>query len=332
MGFVLRRINDSYYAFKVAEKLSILYGLGAIKGVGEKAVTNIIRERDKNGPFGDLFDFCLRVDTQRCNKRACEALITAGAFDAFGEHRAALLHTLSSAISFAGQQEGDRSSGQDDMFGLNPPKNVDSINATVGLWSERQRLEHERNSLGLYLTGHPIQYHAAELEQIIDGKIESISSHPERMITIAGLVSGFRTYNTRRGENMAFVSLDDQTGRADISVFGELYGRARRLVQSESLLVVSGTCSKDERSGELQVRASSIDTIESLRQRALAKIVISIGSGDESRNALEILSGLLEGETSGNTEIVVCYLSPEGGRNLDVSWNRLESRALRSVH
>ena len=95
------------------------------------------------------------------------------------------------------------------------------------------------------------------------------------MITIAGLVSGFRTYNTRRGENMAFVSLDDQTGRADISVFGELYGRARRLVQSESLLVVCGTCSRDERSGELQVRASWIDTIESLRQRALAKIVIS---------------------------------------------------------
>ena len=305
-------INQCGYEFTVASDSSIRYGLGAVKGVGQKAVENILSERDANGSFADLFDFCLRVDGQKCNKRACEALITSGSLDVFGAHRAALLRDLPVAMSLAGQQEDTRSSGQGDMFGLQPPENVHEKNSSVRPWSERKRLEEERKSLGLYLSGHPILYHAAELAQIVDGKIASIKPRPERTITIAGLVVEFRTYNTRRGDNMAFISLDDQTARADVSVFGDLYSGTRKMVQSESLLVVTGTCSTDERTGELQVRADQIDTIGSLRSRALTKITVSLNQDTQPGSVLPSLSDLLQGMVGTHTDLEIQYFNSRG--------------------
>jgi DNA polymerase-3 subunit alpha len=316
-------INQSSYDFTVASDTSIRYGLGAVKGVGQKAVENILSERDSNGSFDDLFDFCLRVDGQKCNKRACEALITSGSLDAIGAHRAALLKDLPAAMSLAGQHEDTQSSGQSDMFGLQPPANVQEKDSSVRAWSERKRLEEERKSLGLYLSGHPILYHAAELVQIVDGKIASINPRPERAIRIAGLVVGFRTYNTRRGDNMAFISLDDQTARADVSVFGDLYSSARKMVQSESLLVVAGTCSTDERTGELQVRADQIDTIGSLRSRALTKITVSLRQDMQPGSVLPSLSELLQGMVGTHTDLEIKYFNSRGDAilmNLGAEW------------
>jgi DNA polymerase-3 subunit alpha len=316
-------INLCDYDFAVASESSIRYGLGAVKGVGQKAIESILTERDANGLFADLFDFCLRVDSQKCNKRACEALITSGSLDVFGSHRAALLRDLPAAMSLAGQHEDTRSSGQGDMFGLQPPGNIHEKDSSVRPWSERKRLEEERKSLGLYLSGHPILYHAAELVQIVDGKIANINPRPERTITIAGLVVGFRTYNTRRGDTMAFISLDDQTARADVSVFGDLYSTTRKMVQSESLLVIRGTCSTDERTGELQVRAEQIDTIGSLRGRALTKITVSLNQDTEPGNVLPSLNDLLQGMVGTHTDFEIQYFNSLGDAitmNLGTEW------------
>jgi DNA polymerase-3 subunit alpha len=316
-------VNQCEYEFAVASDSSIRYGLGAIKGVGQKAVENILSERSVNGTFGDLFDFCLRVDGQKCNKRACEALITSGTFDTFGVHRASLLGDLSTAMTLAGQDKDARSSGQNDMFGLQPPKTVEKTDSGARPWSERKRLEEERKSLGLYLSGHPIRYHARELTQIVDDKIGNINPRPERKITIAGLVVDFRTYNTRRGDTMAFISLDDQTTRADVSIFGHLYARTRKMLQSENLLVVTGTCSMDEHTGELQIRADQIDTIESLRSRALVKIRILLNQVTGPGVVLSNLSDLLHGISGTQTDLEIQYLNSYGdalSMNLGAEW------------
>ena len=184
-------------------------------------------------------------------------------------------------------------------------------------------MEEERKSLGLYLSGHPILYHAAELVQIVDDKIANINPRPERMITIAGLVVGFRTYNTRRGGTMAFISLDDQTARADVSVFGDLYSTTRKMVQSESLLVITGTCSTDEHTGELQVRAQQIDTIESLRSRALTKITVSLSQDTQPGSVLPSLSDLLRGMVGTHTDFEIQYFNSLGdaiSMNLGTEW------------
>jgi DNA polymerase-3 subunit alpha len=316
-------INHCGYEFEAASDSIIRYGLGAIKGVGQKAVENILLERKANGSYRDLFDFCLRVDSQKCNKRACEALITSGTLDVFGTHRAALLGDLPSAINLAGQHVNTQSSGQGDMFGLEVTEDVRERKPNARSWSERKRLEEERKSLGLYLSGHPILYHETELVQIVDGKIATINPHPERVITIAGMVVGFRTHNTRRGGSMAFISLDDQTARADVSVFGDLYSGTRKMVQSESLLLVTGTCSTDERSGELQLRADQINTIGSIRSKALKKITVSLNQDSEPGSVLPGLSDLLHGMVGTHTGLEIQYFNSEGdtiSMNLGAEW------------
>ena len=315
-------INKCNYQFKVESDSVILYGLGAIKGVGQKAVENILEERNKHGSFSDLYDFCVRVDIHKCNKRACEALISAGAFDRLGNHRAELIAQLPDAMSLAGQHENATASGQDDMFGLESVTVRKNHNSTRE-WSERKRLEEERNSLGLYLSGHPIIYHNSELAEIVDSKIGSINPRPERTITIAGLVVGFRTYNTRRGDNMAFVSLDDQTARADVSVFGDQYSRVRKFIQSETLLIVKGVCSIDERTGELQVRAEQVDTIESFRCRSLSRLTLCLNETVESQDIVADLAELLETHRGRHTGIAIQYRNSGGDTmtmNLGTEW------------
>ena len=167
------------------------------------------------------------------------------------------------------------------------------------------------------------EFTSAELVQIVDGKIANINPRPERMITIAGLVVGFRTYNTRRGDTMAFISLDDQTARADVSVFGDLYSSTRKMVQSESLLVVTGTCSTDERTGELQIRADQIDTIESVRSRALTKITVSLNQDVQPDSVLTSLSDLLRGIGGNHTDLEIQYFNARGdaiSMNLGTEW------------
>ncbi len=267
-------INLSDFSFSADDSHKIRYGLGAVKGVGKKAVDSLVKERTDGKNFLNIYDFCLRVDSHKCNKKACEALITAGAFDSIGHHRAEILANLPDAMITADQHANTVSSGQGDMFGLEvetkdfKPKNL------VSAWSARKKLEEEKKSLGLYLSDHPISYYRAELQNILDGSIKDIDPNPERVITIAGLIANIRTFTTRRGDMMAFVSIDDQTAKADISIFGELYSQLRKLSQKDSLFVITGVTSSDDRTGELQVKATKIYTMETLREKALQKIRI----------------------------------------------------------
>jgi DNA polymerase-3 subunit alpha len=169
-------INHSVYRFTVNDKGQILYGLGAIKGVGEGAVQGIIAERDANGPFRDLFDFCRRIDTRRVNKRVLEALIFAGALDGMGLNRPSLLQTLPKALQLAEQTAAGASAGQDDLFGLGSPTSV-SVSVTAERepdWPDHERLAREKEVLGLYFSGHPIETHRPLLEQICSGSIKTL--------------------------------------------------------------------------------------------------------------------------------------------------------------
>ena len=305
-------INVSDYEFSVDEESRIRYGLGAVKGVGRKAVDNIIAEREDGRHFSDLYDFCYRIDSQKCNKRACEALITSGAFDTVGAHRAEILAELPNAMSTADQHVSAKSSGQDDMFGLENNTNASRSKSKDPPWSERRRLEEERKSLGLYLSGHPIKYYQFELKQVTDGDIVNVEPRPERIVTIAGLVTGLRTYNTKKGDPMAFISLDDHTARADVSIFGDLFVQTRKLLQSEGLLIVIGTSGVDERTGDLQVRANQIYSIESLRTRALTKITIRLKPDMDRDSVLSRLSELLVPVKGSEAKIEIEYENEAG--------------------
>jgi DNA polymerase-3 subunit alpha len=169
-------INHSAYRFTVNDRGQILYGLGAIKGVGEGAVQGIIAEREAGGPFRDLFDFCRRIDTRRVNKRVLEALIFAGALDQLELNRPSLLQTLPKALQLAEQTAAGASAGQDDLFGLGGPASsaVSVAAERVPDWPAHERLAREKEVLGLYFSGHPIETHRPLLEQICSGTIKAL--------------------------------------------------------------------------------------------------------------------------------------------------------------
>ena len=210
-------------------------------------------------------------------------------------------------MNTADQHESAKLSGQGDMFGLEVDTEIVASQNQIPPWSSRKKLEEEKKSLGLYLSDHPISYYRNELENIVDGTIKDISPNPERTITIAGLMANIRTFNTKRGDMMAFVSIDDQTAKADISIFGELYSQLRKLTQSDSLFIISGMTSKDERTGGLQVRANKIYTMETLRAKALRKIKINLKSDMSPNKLIPQLHDLLTSFLGTATKIEMEY-------------------------
>lgn len=184
-------INSGLYRFNVDEDGAIVYGIGAIKGVGEGPIEAIIEARNKGGYFKDLFDFCARIDLKKVNKRVIEKLIMSGALDRLGPHRAAMMASLNDAVKAASQHHHAESFGQSDMFGVltDAPEEVEQKYTQVPKWPEKVWLEGERETLGLYLTGHPVNAYIKELAKYTSCRLKDATpTRRDQSLTIAGLV------------------------------------------------------------------------------------------------------------------------------------------------
>ncbi|TPW09231.1 MAG: DNA polymerase III subunit alpha, partial [Halothiobacillaceae bacterium] len=234
--------------------------------MGQTAVDGIVAERNQRGAFRDLFDFCARIDLRKVNRRMLEALICAGGLDRLGANRATLMASLTQAIQAAEQQSRNDSVGQEDLFGngLCAAGAVSSTTATPNYiempeWSTEQRLLKEKETLGLYLTGHPIKRYEAELTQFTTSRIVDLKPEREQKAAIiAGLVVGVRTMNGRNGERMAFITLDDSSGRVELAVYPENYRRYSDRLVKDRLLVVEGSVRIDEYSGNVRISGDRI--------------------------------------------------------------------------
>ncbi len=301
-------INRCDYSFVPLDENTILYGLGAIKGLGESATDVLLAARREGGPFADLFDFCRRLDTRKVNRRSIESLIKAGALDALGPHRAVLMASLGGAMSAADRHSHDSQAGQSDLFG-GATSGVAAVPAFVDVaeWSEDQRLEGEKETLGLYLTGHPIVRHEKELREIIDCTITELRPTQDRTLVVAGLVVGLRTMQTRRGDRMAFVTLDDRTGRLELAVFAEFYTRYRELLVKDSLLVVEGQVSVDEYTGGFKMSAEKIYNIDQARAAFSARLVIDVDAGQAGNGFADELREILAPVARGSCPVYLRY-------------------------
>ncbi len=301
-------INRCDYNFAPMDENTILYGLGAIKGLGEAATDVLLAARRDGGPYADLFDFCRRLDTRKVNRRSIESLIKAGALDALGPHRAALMTSLGAAMSAADRHSHDSQAGQSDLFGgATPDAAVVPALVEVAEWSEDQRLEGEKETLGLYLTGHPIARHEKELREIIDCTITELRPTQDRTLVVAGLVVGLRTMQTRRGDRMAFVTLDDRTGRLELAVFAEFYTRYRELLVKDSLLVVEGQVSVDEYTGGFKMSAEKIYNIDQARTAFSARLVIDVDVGQAGNGFADELREILAPVARGSCPVYLRY-------------------------
>ncbi|HUW98392.1 MAG TPA: DNA polymerase III subunit alpha [Acidiferrobacter sp.] len=298
-------INRCSYEFVPLDDKTILYGLGAIKGLGEGAIEIVLSSRNDT-PFTDLFDLCRRVDTRRVNRRAYECLIAAGACDALGPHRAAMMASLDVALTAAMQQGRDAAVGQDDLFGDGAtPFETDFV--SVDPWPSERQLEGEKETLGLYLTGHPIDRYAEELMSITGTTIANLKPTENASVMVGGLIVALRIINTKRGDRMAFVTLDDGTGRIDLAMFGDQYQRYRERVVKDALIVVKGSVSLDEYSGGFKMTADTLYNMDEARAAFVKRLVIDMDTENSSEQFVEGLRGILDPVRRGKCPIAVYY-------------------------
>ncbi|MGF1740946.1 DNA polymerase III subunit alpha [Vibrio profundum] len=303
-------INAGLYRFNVDESGAIVYGIGAIKGVGEGPIDVILEARNQGGHFKDLFDFCARIDIKKVNKRVIEKLIHAGALDRLGPHRAAMMASLDDAVKAASQHHQAESFGQSDMFGVltEAPDEVEHKYAQVAPWPEKIWLEGERNTLGLYLTGHPVNEYIKELNRYTSCRLKDATpTRRDQSITIAGLVIAARVMTTKRGSRIGLMTLDDRSSRMEVMLFSDALERYAELLEKDKILVVTGQVSFDDFNGGLKMSAREVMDLGDAREKYTRGLSISINESQIDSQFFERFGQILEPHRAGSVPVNIYY-------------------------
>ncbi len=295
-------VNASNYRFEPVDATRIRYGLGGVKGTGAAAIEAIVAARAAGGPFRDLFDFCRRVDKRTVNRRAIEALVRAGAFDAVEPRRAALLASVGVALDAAERAEANKA--QVSLFGEESSGPSVSLVATRD-WTDAERLQHEKAAIGYYLSGHPFAGYAAELASLVRTTIGNLQPKQERVL-VAGIVTALRVQASRRGK-MAFVTLDDGHGSAEIMVYNETFDAVRTLLREDQLVIaevkVTQRMTEDGEAQGLRIIAENVFDLATLRRKHAKALRIAC-NGNASA---DMLAQILAPHRPGDKAIVVAY-------------------------
>jgi DNA polymerase-3 subunit alpha len=231
-------VNQSSFRFEPVGEKALRYGLGGIKGTGEAAINSILEAR-KEAPFTDLFDFCRRVDKRLVNRRVVESLIRAGAFDSLTDHRAALMATVGMALESA--EQASRMAHQVSLFGELAEAAAPAALADMPRWTEKERLQNEKQALGFYFSGHLFDTYKDEVRRFIRTRLADLGSvggdYAGRSYWVAGIVLGFRV-QTSAGGRMGVIQLADDSGRFEVVAFREVFEKHRHKLREDELLVL----------------------------------------------------------------------------------------------
>ena len=279
-------VNVSEYRFRPVDARTVRYGLGAIKGTGASAIASIVAARSTGGPYRDLFDFCRRVDKRLVNRRVIEALVRAGAFDGITDHRASLLAAVALAMESAEQAE--RSANQVSLFDtLDVGDQVPQTHLNVPRWTDAVKLQNEKAALGFYLSGHPFDGFAGELRAIVPTRLADLQPGNDAR-RVAGIVHGVRVQQSRRGR-MGIVSLDDGTGRVEVTLFSELFEATRGALKEDQLLIAEGKVICDDFTGGFRVMADKVWDLAAARERFARGMRITCNGGSNGQRLKEVL-------------------------------------------
>ncbi|ANH96878.1 DNA polymerase III, alpha subunit [Pseudomonas koreensis] len=319
-------VNTSEFKFTVNDDGRIVYGLGAIKGVGEGPVEAITEARQE-GPFKDLFDFCARVDLKRINKRTLDGLIRSGALDRLGPYfhdeqkayqanidrnRAVLLAAMEEAIKAAEQTARTHDSGHADLFGglfVEADADVYASHRKAKELTLKERLKGEKDTLGLYLTGHPIDEYEGEIRRFARQRIIDLKPARDTQ-TVAGMIIALRVMKNKKGDKMGFITLDDRSGRIEASLFADAFHSAQSLLQTDAMVVVEGEVSNDDFSGGLRLRVKRVMSMEDARTNLAESLRLKLQTQDLKGDQLRWLGELLK-RHRGACPITMEYTSPD---------------------
>ncbi len=315
-------VNMSLYHFHASDEKTIVYGLGAIKGVGEQAMQSVIESRQKYGHYKDLFDFCHRIDLKKINKRTLEALIRSGALDCLGIERSNLMAQLPEAVQAAEQARANRETGIMDLFG-----EVEEVQRQpaqpVKPWSDEVRLKGEKDTLGLYLTGHPIDVYRTELKSFISQKLNQLTPTRRGVTTVfAGLVVDIAHF-----PNRVMITLDDGTARLEISSNHDRFQRFKEVIQLDEVIVIEGEIYEREGFERPMARLTKAFSLNEIRQKRAHCIEIAVPAecmhNNLSQDLKPILMPFINIESSKHIPIILkldfAYASCQ--LHLDQKWN-----------
>ena len=311
-------VNHSQYKFTVDDATgSIRYGLGAIKGLGECAIKMLIEQRLEKS-FNDLFDLCHRVDLQKINRRSLEALIFSGSLDGFGTNRASLLANIEAALQAADQKLLAKASGQRDFFGLDMVSQSSQMVHQED-WPKLQRLQAEKEVLGFYLSGHPLENYAQELSHFITTPLNELTSKSGQHITLAGWVLTIRSLWTKRGDRMAVLNLEDASGRLEVTLFSDTYTKYREKLNKDKLLIIEGEVQRDEYTGNTRVLGKKILDITEAREIHAKNLTIKLSKSVIKSTLLDDLQKIMSDFCPGICPARIVYYNPELSTQVDLS-------------
>jgi len=300
-------VNESGKDFSVVGS-DIRFGLCAIKNVGESAIDSVIKGREAQGKFENIFDFCRRTDLRLVNKKCLESLVQAGAFDSTAGHRAQFFENLERAVAYGQALQGNALSGQSSLFegsGSTQPHAVDyPVLMQATPWTESEKLAREKAVLGFYVSGHPLLKFEHEINEFANVHFGDLAGFSNGGTARAcGIVTSVRKKIDKRNNTMAFVGLEDFSGKAECIVFADPFAKYQPFLHSDAMVMVIG---KGEVNGDLlKILVNEVYPMEKVREKFTKSIILSINVNDIQENTIVQLRDLME-KSKGNCS---CYLS-----------------------
>lgn len=334
MGLVVERpdVDESAADFTVTPREGALggkvirFGLGAVKGVGLNAVDAVLEARKADGGFNSVFDFCRRVDTQKCNRRVIEALVKSGAFDGAssigGLHRAKLLGALDAALEQGASEQRDRKSGQTSLFGLMDAAAPAGASATpqatypnVEPWPAKQLLAFEKEALGFYISGHPLDRYRGDLSRYATATTSDFAEGRKGAgeASVGGIVSQYREMITKKGDKMARFVLEDQSGQLEVVCFPKTFEKVRHHLVSDEPILCSGKVQNEgtAEQAEWKILLENAVPIAELRAQKTSRVDINLNADSVTREQIAELKTILMAAPRGGCQATVHLTIPQ---------------------
>ncbi len=331
-------VNESQYRFSVNKAGQIRFGLGAIKGVGEGAVEAIVNERKENGPYSDVYDLMRRVNLRSANRKALESLAYGGAFDSLGMERAVFFHGagegkptyIETLVRYGQQHQDGADSMQVSMFDMAEGEAAipePAVPAVEG-WSALEQLHHEKEVIGFYLSGHPLDDHRLEIRYLCNAtlpELKDLSKLNGREIALSGIVTKADHRIAKSGKPFGSFSMEDHEGVHDFMLFSEDYLKYKIFLQQGALLFVKGRASartwgRDE--GQLEFKIHSIDLLSDTREKYITRLNLKVEADRISDHLTSELGHLLK-SSPGNCKVNILLVCQAEDLSLEASSKKI---------
>jgi len=313
-------VNEGHVEFRATQRGDVQFGLGAVKNVGRAAINSITSSRREHGSFDDMFDLVSRVDLRIVNRRVLESLVSAGALDSLHGHRASQMAAVPAALEFGQRAQRERDSGQTSL--LQALEEIPGSPARprrlpdAAPWTDSEVLAREKEVLGFYMTGHPLARYERELREFATASIGELAEMEDgEPVRIGGVVTHVKQMTDRKGERMAFVTLEDFTGRAEVIVFSKCYAKRQDELRRDAAVIVEGKVSTREEAVP-KVVVSDVVPLSRAHQRFVERVVITLASDSVAESLLEELKGTLEAHAG---RCPVDFVVRSGGETVTIS-------------